>query len=266
MREWGDDGEPGILLWPGLGFTGAYFAGVGPKLPGRCVAVDPPGFGGSPPLETYSYERLVELAVAVLAACRCRAIVGHSLGGDIAVGVCNARPAELRAAVLIDGGYLDDAARIELDSPFRHSREELLRRWRENETHYPDWDTALRDCAAGFGGGLSPELEAALRDVFVEADGEIRPAAPPERVADLIVATRRRDVAALARGVAVPTLLVAAGQPPGQRAAKQRAWEAFAEASPLIDLHVAEDWNHHPFMEVPDRSAALVAAWLRPYL
>lgn len=262
VRHWGDQTAPGILLWPGLGFTGVYFADVAQRLPGRCVAVDPPGFGRSQPLEACSYEHLVELAANLVERCRCRAIVAHSLGGDIAVGVCNAPPPGLRACVLIDGGYLDDTARIELDEPLGRCRRATLRWWRENEPHYPDWQTALDESAAAFGCRPSPALEAILRETLVETDGSLRPAAAAELAVNLIVATRRRDTAALARGVAVPTLLIAAGQPPEERPAKQRAWEAFAAASPLADLHVAEDWSHNLLLEDPAEAGELISHWL----
>jgi len=47
VREWGDPDDPAVLLWPGPGATGAYFAEVSAGLPGQAVAVDPPGFGRS---------------------------------------------------------------------------------------------------------------------------------------------------------------------------------------------------------------------------
>jgi pimeloyl-ACP methyl ester carboxylesterase len=265
IREWGDADEPGVLLWPGLGFTGAYFAEVAPLLAGRCVAVDPPGWGGSPPLDVYTYERLVELVAELVRACCCSAILGHSLGGDIAVGVATAPPPELKAVVLVDGGYLDDAARRALGSPRGISPEQTLEWARTSEPRYPDWSAAVRDLAADCGGRVSAALEAVLRDVLVEVDGEVRGTAEPEAVAGLVIAVRRGNAAALAAGVAVPTLLVACARPGEHRVAKQRAWEAFAAASPLIELHVADTWFHHPFLQAPEASAQLVRDWLHPH-
>ena len=34
LREWGEPGLPEVLLWPGLGSTGAYFGAVAEALPG----------------------------------------------------------------------------------------------------------------------------------------------------------------------------------------------------------------------------------------
>ena len=33
VHEWGASTEPGILLWPGLGSSGAYFASIAGMLP-----------------------------------------------------------------------------------------------------------------------------------------------------------------------------------------------------------------------------------------
>jgi pimeloyl-ACP methyl ester carboxylesterase len=84
LREWGQPGPPELLLWPGLGSTGAYFAGVAGALPGRAVAADPPGFGGLAPLEPCTFEHLIDVARATVAERGCSAMVGHSLGGWVA--------------------------------------------------------------------------------------------------------------------------------------------------------------------------------------
>src|SRR5579871_1055392 len=117
VREWGDRAAPGIVLWPGLGATGAYFASIAEALPGRGVAVDPPGFGRSPPLDDCTYSALVELAGSVVAAVGGHAMVGHSLGAHIAAGVACDPPAGLRAVVLIDGGFMDAERLAEVGMP-----------------------------------------------------------------------------------------------------------------------------------------------------
>lgn len=94
VHESGDPAEPGILLWPGLSSTSAYFNAVGALLPGRTVAADPPGFGSSPPPYAYSYEYLVERAGVVIGECDCRVMLGHSLGADIS---CRCRAASRTA-------------------------------------------------------------------------------------------------------------------------------------------------------------------------
>lgn len=263
VRQWGDPSEPAILLWPGLGSAGAYFSAVAGLLPGRAVAVDPPGFGLSPPVEPCSFERLVEVASRLIETCGCRAIVGHSLGADVALGVANAPPTGLRAVVLVDGGYLDAATRAELGLPAHADRTELATWWEANAPRFPDWETAIRELATLFAADVSPAVEAAVRDSFTSIEGEIRGMAPPERVADLLLAILHQDVLARARSVAVATLLVACGQPAERADVKRRAWQAFADASPLVELHVADAWGHNPLLQDPGGSAQLIGDWLR---
>jgi pimeloyl-ACP methyl ester carboxylesterase len=266
VREWGDPAGPGILLWPGLGSTGAYFNAAGAFLPGRLVAVDPPGFGSSPAPRAYSYEYLVKRASVALGECDCRAMLGHSLGADIALGVAAEPPAGLRAVVLVDGGYMDEATRAALGLPTAAGRTELIAWMRENSLRFADWDEALRDLAGMLGAERSPVIEAYLREVLTEVDGEIVETAPPERVADLFSAVVHQDFAALARRVAVPTLLIACGQPPQSRVHKEPAWQAFADASPLIELHVAADWGHNPLLQDPQAATSIVSNWLRTHI
>ena len=175
VREWGDPAEPGILLWPGMGFTSAYFAGSASFLPGRSVGVDPPGWGRSPVPSGSSYDHLVGLAVEAIRACDCWAMVGHSLGGDIALGVAGDPPPGLRAVVLVDGGYLEPADRVELGAPDAPDREAMVAAMREAEARFPDWESA-RAAIAQFVGTeeLTPATEAAFRGTLTEVGGELR--------------------------------------------------------------------------------------------
>jgi len=264
VREWGDPAAPGVLMWPGLGSTSAYFAAVAEAMPGRVVAVDPPGCGSSPPLEPCTPERLSDLARAVVGACDCWAMVGHSLGAYLAVAVATDPPAGLRAVVLIDGGYMSPSDLAELGWPDAQAeRTELVAWLTNNNAHFPDWPTAIREVAVMFDCDVTPALEAYLREELIEVDGEIREPASPERLADLLVAARGRDVPALAPDIAIPTLLIACGKPPEHRALRQQAWQRFADASPYIDLHVAGAWSHNPIIQNPEASSNLIADWLR---
>ena len=264
--EWGDPTEPGVLLWPGLGATSAYFRSLAPALPGRAVVVDPPGFGRSAPPPAYSYQRLVDAAARVIEVCGCRAIVGHSLGAYVAAGVAGEPPAGLRAAVLIDGGFLDAKGMAGLGMPVTAGRAQLIAWLEANTPRFPDWETAIRELATMFGSAPTPALEAYLRALFTEADGEIRDLTPPDRMADLILAVFDQDVRALAARVAVPALLIACGVPAERRPIREQAWRAFAGASPLVELHVAEDWGHNPILQDPEGSSHLIANWLQRHL
>jgi pimeloyl-ACP methyl ester carboxylesterase len=266
LREQGDPAKAGILLWPGLSSSGAYFDPVVPALPWRSVAVDPPGSGGSAPLDPCTLERLLELTRDIAQACRCRAVVGHSLGAYLALGLAANPPEELAAAVLIDGGFLSPEDYVELGMPVTSGHAELTAWMQANGPRFPDWDTAFERLAAMIGSEVTPVLEGYVRDVFVETDDEVRQRARPDAMADLLLGIVAHDARAQAERIEIPTLLIACGEPSTWRAMRERAWTALAQASPLIELRVVEGWNHNPILQDPDRAASMIVDWLQAHL
>ena len=91
----GGDGDPVLLLLHGLGATGDVWRGLldllNDRWPGRWVAPDLPGHGGSEALVSYSFGRLAAaVAPAVPPADRVVAL-GHSLGGVVALTLASGR-------------------------------------------------------------------------------------------------------------------------------------------------------------------------------
>ncbi len=88
----GGDGEPLLLLLHGLGATGDVWASWQPMLaqrwPGRWLAPDLPGHGGSVPLPEYTFDALAA-AVRPLVE-RGTVVLGHSLGGVIGLALAAA--------------------------------------------------------------------------------------------------------------------------------------------------------------------------------
>ncbi len=85
----GGAGGPLLLLLHGLGATGDVWAGWEPVLarrwPGRWLAPDLPGHGGSPPLPEYTFDAL---AAAVRPLVEPGTVVlGHSLGGVVGLAL-----------------------------------------------------------------------------------------------------------------------------------------------------------------------------------
>jgi pimeloyl-ACP methyl ester carboxylesterase len=259
-------GLAGILLWAGMGATSAYFESVAPVLPWRGVAVDPPGCGGSPPLDPCTSDRLVEVAREVVVACGCRAVVGHSLGAYVAMGLAASPPAGLRASVLIDGGFLEAEDYVSLGMPVTSGRAELIAWMDANGPRFPDWATAFTALAAMIGGAVTPALEAYVRDVFVAADGEIRERARAAWMADLLLAVLDQDVRLRAARIQLPTLLIACGEPAESRTIRETAWTRLAEASALVELEVVEGWRHNPILQDPERASSLIAGWLERHV
>jgi pimeloyl-ACP methyl ester carboxylesterase len=100
----GGSGEPLLVLLHGLGATGDVWGGWWPLLaqrwPGRWLAPDLPGHGGSPPLAGYSFDSLAA-AVAGIVQPGARAVVlGHSLGGVVGLALASGRfPVAVQAVI-----------------------------------------------------------------------------------------------------------------------------------------------------------------------
>jgi pimeloyl-ACP methyl ester carboxylesterase len=264
VREWGDPTRPGVLLWPGLGSTGAYYESLVAELPLRAVAVDPPGHGGSAGLEPCTFERLLEMAGAVVQECGCVAVVGHSLGACVAVGLACAPPDGLRSAVLLDGGFMEAKEMAAYGMPITEGRAALAKWLADGVLTFSSWDDAVREVGALMKCEESDAFAAYVHDVLIEVDGEVRERVTPERAADLILATFDHDARALAKELTIPTLLLASGEPAEQRVPRQAAWEEFASASPLVKLHVEDGWAHNPIFQQPAVLASMIASWIGP--
>jgi len=263
LREWGEPELPGVLLWPGLGATGAYFAGIADAMPGRAVAADPPGFGGSEPLKPSTFERLVEVARATVSERECTTMVGHSLGAYVALGVGCEPPERLRAIVLIDGGFMTASDFVAIGMPVLSGPAELVAWMQANALRFPDWGTATHELARMETAEITPSFEAYVREVMVDRDGEICAARTAEQLAEPLLAVLRADVLALGSTLKVPALLVACGQPLDSRPVREKAWQDFAAGSPLVELHLENEWSHNQVLRDPEAIAGLIGPWLQ---
>jgi pimeloyl-ACP methyl ester carboxylesterase len=101
-REEAGEGEPLVLIH-GVGTSRAIWGPVLPRLAAtrRVIAVDLPGFGASPPLGRGFDLDAVADRVAELAGVSRFDLVGHSLGGAVAVALAARRPGAVRRLVLV---------------------------------------------------------------------------------------------------------------------------------------------------------------------
>jgi pimeloyl-ACP methyl ester carboxylesterase len=83
----GGSGQPVLVLLHGLGATGDAWDGWWPLLarrwPGRWLAPDLPGHGGSPPLSEYSFDGLAAAVAGIVEPGDRVLVLGHSLGGAV---------------------------------------------------------------------------------------------------------------------------------------------------------------------------------------
>jgi len=89
----GGHGEPVLVLVHGLGATGDVWNGWRPLLaerwPGRWLAPDLPGHGGSAPLDRYSFTALAASIAELVDADRPLVVLGHSLGGVVGLSLAS---------------------------------------------------------------------------------------------------------------------------------------------------------------------------------
>jgi pimeloyl-ACP methyl ester carboxylesterase len=97
-------GEPQLLLLHGLGATGDVWAAMldtaAAHWPGRVVAPDLPGHGESPPLDAYSFEALAAAVAPTVQDASRLVVLGHSLGGVLALELAGGAHGVQPAAVV----------------------------------------------------------------------------------------------------------------------------------------------------------------------
>jgi pimeloyl-ACP methyl ester carboxylesterase len=91
----GGSGEPLLVLLHGLGATGDVWDGWWPLLarrwPGRWVAPDLPGHGGSAPLAAYTFDGLAAAVAGIVQTSSRIVVLGHSLGGVVGLALASGR-------------------------------------------------------------------------------------------------------------------------------------------------------------------------------
>jgi pimeloyl-ACP methyl ester carboxylesterase len=99
----GGAGEPVLVLLHGLGASSDVWLGWPPLLaadwPGRWLAPDLPGHGGSDPLPRYTFQALADAVGAVLEPSAPVVVLGHSLGGVVGLALAGTPATAVRAVV-----------------------------------------------------------------------------------------------------------------------------------------------------------------------
>jgi pimeloyl-ACP methyl ester carboxylesterase len=270
LREWNADGPP-ILFWHALGdHTGLQMIEAGPILADeygyRVVALDAPGFGGSPRLPDGRYEipALVELAENLLDALNLDRVVwsGSSWGASLGVHFACSGSERAAALVLVDGGYQgvgDDNRSLE------GLRQELraLDSWR-----FASWDAMLAASREDFG-RWSPALEEYVRSAYREENGEVVSIMGPDVNAAALKGLRSRPPTAELVTLGkrdVPVLLLAAAKPAENEEWRRPRLETFRERVPHADVRRVNA-PHLLLEERPEETAREIGDWLKalPY-
>jgi len=100
----GGSGEPLLVLLHGLGATGDVWGGWWPLLarrwPGRWLAPDLPGHGGSAPLAGYTFDGFAAAVAGIVPPGARVVVLGHSLGGVVGLALaCGRLPVLVQAVI-----------------------------------------------------------------------------------------------------------------------------------------------------------------------
>jgi len=100
----GGSAEPLLVLLHGLGATGDVWEAWRPLLakrwPGRWVAPDLPGHGGSPPLDAYTFDGFAAAVAGIVPPGDRVVVLGHSLGGVVGLALASGRfPVPVQAVI-----------------------------------------------------------------------------------------------------------------------------------------------------------------------
>ena len=255
----GDVSAPPLVLLHGLAERRQVFDRLAPLLAPqlRLVAIDLPGFGASPPLPGGGFDlgevcRRVEAAIAELGLVR-PALLGHSLGGGVAVRYASERPGAVRALTLIApaGLIATGAVRPSWRRPRLHAAGRLLIR---AATPLIAARPGLRRRAFARVVGDPATLDRALaRELLMGAAmGRSTPAAGIE----IVYAGLRDRIDALT----LPTLVVWGER---DRVVAPRYAEQLREALPDGRLLFMPGIGHVPMCEAPEEVAAAVLQLLQ---
>jgi pimeloyl-ACP methyl ester carboxylesterase len=169
----GGSGEPLLVLLHGLGATGDVWTGWRPLLaqrwPGRWLAPDLPGHGGSPPLAAYTFHGFAAALAGIVSPGARIVVLGHSLGGVVGLALASERfPVQAVIGLGIKVVWTD----------------EDLDRARAAAHRPPAWFTSRDEAAARYLrvsglAGLLPASDPALDAGLREHDGRWRLAMDP---------------------------------------------------------------------------------------
>lgn len=166
LRGGRDDG-PRLVLLHGLGATAEAWTGLGGVLderwPGPWLAPDLPGHGRSAALPAYTFGALADAVAAACGPLRDAVVVGHSLGGVLALTLAGREPVRAAVGVGIKVDWTD----------------EELARAAALAARPPAWfdtfgDAAARHLRVAGLDGLLPPGDAAVAAGVVEVDGRFR--------------------------------------------------------------------------------------------
>lgn len=239
------NGEP-ILLIHGFPFHQEIWDNYAEKFSDefRVIRVDLPGFGKSPALKpSFTLEHVADTLLEFITLKNIQAVnvVGHSLGGYVALGMVKKKPDLFTSLVLFHStAYADSVEK-------RESRSKVV-------------EFVMKNGALPFSSGFIPPLFANPTHPAIEKVKQIASQATVEAVIGYTLAMRDRpDQIKTLESFENPTLFLAGEKDPGipvQSVFKQGAHCQKPE------IHIFEKTAHMGMFEKPDETAAKIKGFL----
>ncbi len=263
--DWGGSGQP-VLALHGLASSAHWYDVIAPLLRDRfrIIAPDQRGHGKTTQASSgYDWRTLGSDMVGLMDNLNIgqAAVIGHSWGGHVAIGLAAEFPARVSKLVMIEGGYLD--ARISPDATwegFSHrvrprdvsgKRDEFLDRLR----------TQLADC-------WSDDLERIVQTmVYEDREGQIRDILDPQNHAQVIRQMWDYPPSRVLPRVPHSTLLVPAGPSPERAGSefallKEQMVASAAEALSECTVHWIPNTIHDIGYHKPAELARVIGDFL----
>ncbi len=270
LWQWGGSSaaQPPVVLLHGWLDSGASFQFIADACADRraLLALDWRGYGGSErPAQGYWFpDYLADLDALLdhLAPSTPVALVGHSMGGNLASLYAGLRPERVRALVNMEGFGLPRTAPRDAPARLRRWLDEARRAAPEREYEsLAQLEAAIRVHHPR----VAPERAAFLAGAWgkLDADGRVRLRSDPRHRWVNPVNYKREDAEACWRLIEAPTLLVAGGDSDYlRRLGADGAETALRSTFPRASFACIEGAGHMLHVEQPQRVARLLEDFL----
>ncbi len=240
---WGEG--PPVVMLHGIGGAANLWEATAAGLPGRRVlAWNQPGYGGTPLLSPLDFPALADALAAQLDAPQAD-IVGHSMGGMIAMEFALRHPTRVRRLVL----YATTPAFGGRDPSFAQA-------FMAARLGPLDGGKSMAECAASMAGGMcGPGADPAAEPAAIGAMAQVPEASYRATLACLATFDRRAEIAT----ITAPTLCLAGSV---DKAAPARTMQRMAETIPGARYAVVEGAGHLLHLERPAEFQAAIRDFL----
>jgi 3-oxoadipate enol-lactonase len=240
---------PPLVLLHGVGTDGRMFAPVADRLvdAARAIVWDLPGYGGKPLDGPLTFPGLAATLAADLDSqgVECAVVLGHSIGGMLALEFAATFPGRVRALIL----SATTPAFGSRDGSFQ--REFMKARLAPLDAGRGMGELALEAAPRLVGSGAAPDAAAAIARLMAE----LPEATFRAGLACLVTFDRRADLAR----IAVPALLIAGAEDTN---APLKTMTRMGETIPGARLEVLARTGHLAPLESPDLYADIVRRFL----